>query len=123
MNQDIGHIIRIFEETVTVNKGGIPIIDPATGRLQQPVDVADTFEMKAAIYPAKDRELLFLPEGTQLSGTIVVWSERQLTQSDMRLNKIGDEIIYKNESYEVQLTQDWGNTGNFFKHIAIRKAP
>jgi hypothetical protein len=118
--KDIGKIIRLFEESVTIRKGGTPVIDPATGRLVQPVPVAKTMVVKAAIYPATERDARLLPEGSRVSASIVLFAEIRFESNDKKLNKVGDIIEYNGEDFEIFRSEDWNNLGTFYKHIAVK---
>ncbi len=118
--KQISSIISIFDEDVTIKRGGTPVIDPVTGRLTQPITPGITEVIKAAIYPATERDARLLPEGSRARASIVLFSKIKLDSNDAKLNKVGDIVVYNTEDYEVFRSEDWNNIGTFYKHIAIK---
>ena len=84
--KQISSIISIFDEDVTVKRGGTPVIDPVTGRLTQPITPGITEVIKAAIYPATERDARLLPEGSRARASIVLFSKIKLDSNDAKLN-------------------------------------
>lgn len=118
--KEIGKIIRTFDESVVIRRGGTPSIDPLTGRLIQPIPPSTTETIKAAIYPATERDARLLPEGSRVRASIVLFAEVRLDSNDKKLNKIGDIVEYNGEDFEIFKSEDWNNLGTFYKHIAIK---
>lgn len=79
------------------------------------------FEMKVAVQPANPKELVHLPEGDRLRGSIKIYSEAELRTANPRTKTRADVVTYRGEDYEVKSTDLYAGFGlSAYKAIAVR---
>lgn len=84
------------------------------GRLVPGVEAVLT--ITASIQPASGRDLQRLPEGLRTFETRVIYTTTELfTQGP---NQAPDIVAVEGFAYEVQMVEQWGNVGSYFKAIA-----
>lgn len=90
---------------------------------------ADGFEIPAAtsnvtvkihIEPAKQQDMLMLPEGKRFESGIVLLSADELKAADVATGKDGDVIEYQSSDWEVVHAERWVQ-GQHWRAIAIRR--
>ena len=120
---DLSSCVRQFEENVVLRRSLPVIFNLTTGRYDQPTPRESDRTIKATIYPTTPREAQILPEGVRNKQLLTLFTQDQLKAASSRNRKDGDIILYREDEYEVQRTEDWQNTGSYFKSISVRVAP
>ena len=84
----------------------------------------EPFTVKAAVQPARPKELLHFPEGQRTREAIKLYSETELRTADIEAGIVADVVTYRGKDYEVKdsgLSEGFGLS--VFKAIALRLDP
>ena len=103
--------------TVTVTRYLAPVV--TKGRRQGLV-VDTTFPMTASIQPLSMQELQRLPEGMRSQGRVKVYTQIELFTLKQPTGIPPDRFSYNGVDYLVETKDDWEDTGDYFKFIAVR---
>lgn len=121
--EDVSACVRGFTEDIILRRSLPVIFSSTTGRYTQPTPREEDQVFKALVYPTSPREAQVLPEGVRNKQLLTLFSTEKLNSASSRNGTDGDIVLYREDEYEVRKTEDWQNTGGFFKSIAVRIAP
>lgn len=116
-------MLRDYVEDVTLRRSVPAVFNSSTGRFTQPSSFKPDETLSAAVYRTSVKEAEILPEGVRNKQLLTLFTTKQLLGASSANGTDGDRIVYRGDVYEVFQTEDWFNTGSYFKSIAIRQSP
>jgi hypothetical protein len=112
----IGSIIKNFKNaTVSVIKGSAGTY--TKGRFT--AGATTTVTQTVSIQPMSGKERQLLPEDIRTKNTVKIYSREQLKTTDVAGKVSADKVVYKGVTYEVAVSEDWQEHGEFYKAICV----
>lgn len=103
-----GVVLQLASHTVTVRRFSTDAYD-ANGYAS--ARVSTTFSAKASVQPITGRELAHLPEGSNATEFVSIWSNKTL--------QLRDRVTVPGRgSFEVHHLDQWVDSGNYTKALA-----
>lgn len=87
---------------------------------KQGKSVCTHFQMLASVQPMGQKELQRLPEGTSVSGAVMVYSKTPLRTVDTAQGRQADEFCHNGVDYQVHSVEDWFGLGGYYAIVAVR---
>lgn len=80
-----------------------------------------SFTVDASVTPVDSKDLQRLPEGMRNDGTIRIISPSRLRTAKTSQCRVPDRVDYNGVRYNVELVNDWFNSGGFYEMFATRE--
>jgi hypothetical protein len=79
------------------------------------------FRVRAVVQPVKPEELEHLEEGRRTKGAIKIFCIEELKTADVEDQTQPDQVVWKDEEYQVEEVKNWSDYGGYYQAIAIKK--
>lgn len=113
-----GAVASLATGTYAVTRRAAPSYDATTGLAS--AGSTSSLSILASVQPLGGRDLLRLPEGERSRQWVAVFTATALRVADAPNGQMADLVSYRGEQHEVQSVEQWDESGNFFKAIAVK---
>lgn len=77
--------------------------------------------IQASVQPAKQGELVRLPEGRRVRGGVKIFTTTELFTASVEDQRQPDIIVWQGVEWEVDAVDNWEGPGEYYKALATRK--